>query len=182
MATNPKSLFDDGERRILEALDRAVRNKPVLALLDSAAERLRRKLALDPKAVMAWETLPLSLFEGGLPDGIASSWVFILRAGARTGAERHPNSHQRTLSYGGTGDLQTQARLAGRWRSRPLAPGFERPLDERWTSIPPGTWHQAVVAGGDWVVVSFHTARADELIEERPDPADARETRRRRYA
>ena len=29
-------------------------------------------------------------------------------------------------------------------------------------------WHRPVMGGGDWVVVSFHTAADDALIEERP--------------
>jgi len=43
------------------------------------------------------------------------------------------------------------------------------------------------VGDRDWLVVSFHTVPASELIEERPDPSDPdpfrpRRTRRRRYA
>jgi len=61
-----------------------------------------------------------------------------------------------------------------------------RTLEERWISIPSNTWHQGVVSDRDWVVVSFHTVPADELIEERPDPRDPdpfrpRLTRRRKY-
>ena len=49
-------------------------------------------------------------------------------------------------------------------------------------SIPPNVWHQAVVIEDkDWVVVSFHTVPADELIEERPDTADSGRTHQRRY-
>jgi hypothetical protein len=38
-----------------------------------------------------------------------------------------------------------------------------------------------VVSGGDWTVVSFHTAAASELIEERPVALEAHETRQRTY-
>src|SRR5437870_2614095 len=44
-----------------------------------------------------------------------------------------------------------------------------------WVPIPQNVWHQPVISkGADWVVVSFHTVPAEELIEERPgDVADS---------
>jgi hypothetical protein len=44
---------------------------------------------------MVWETVPLATFGERVPDGIASCWLFVIRPGAVTGAERHPDSHQR---------------------------------------------------------------------------------------
>jgi hypothetical protein len=42
-------------------------------------------------------------------------------------------------------------------------------LEQRWISIPKMVWHRPVIPkGADWLVVSFHTVSADELIEERP--------------
>ena len=147
--------------------------------IDEAIVRLERLLRADAGAQMAWETLPLSLFDPGLPESIRSIWVFILRAGAVTGAERHPNSHQRTMSYRGAGDLQT--REEGRWRSHALVSDQEAPIEKRWVSIPVNTWHQVVVPGDHWTVVSFHTVPAEELIEERPARDDAGAGRRRLY-
>src|SRR6185369_13261358 len=99
---------------------------------------------------MAWESVPLSVYGSSVPAGIQSSWVFILRAGATTGAERHPNSHQRVMSYRGWGDLQTM--VAGQWRSSELVSDPQMPLLRRWASIPVGVWHQAVVPQQNWVV------------------------------
>ena len=55
----------------------------------------------------------------------------------------------------------------------PAAPAFplssrdDAGLLQRWLSIPPGTWHRPVVdPDEDWFVVSFHTAAADQLVEE----------------
>jgi hypothetical protein len=117
----------------------------------------------------------------GLPSSIFSSWVFALRAGAATGAERHPNSRQRMMSYRGAGDLQTKIGLKHDWSRHPLASDRDAPLEQRWISIPRNVWHQAVVAESNWVVISFHTASPNWLIEERPDPANARQTVQRRY-
>ncbi len=167
------------EKRILSVLDRLVGREAVRAFVDAAARRLERRLLAEPGASMAWGTVPLSLFDAGLPEAIRSGWVFILRAGAATGAERHPNSHQRTLSYIGAGDLQTMK--SGRWTSHPLVSDPEAPSGKRWVSIPANTWHQAVVRAGNWVVVSFHTAPAKLLIEERPRRDDPRANLRRLY-
>jgi hypothetical protein len=166
------------ERSLLEALDAALQSDAVRARIEPIVQHVAQKLAQDSTACMAWEPIPLSVYGNSLPEPIHSSWVFILRAGATTGAERHPNSHQRMMSYQGTGDLQTGGE--GRWQSNPLVSGAPN-LEERWVSIPPNVWHQVVVPGQDWVVVSFHTVPAHELIEERPDTADTGQTHQRLY-
>jgi hypothetical protein len=167
------------EKRTLDLLDQLVRRPAVRASIDEAIVRLERLLRADTGAQMAWETLPLSLFDPGLPESIRSSWVFILRAGAVTGDERHPNSHQRTLSYRGVGNLMT--REEGRWRSHALVSDKEASIEKRWVSIPVNTWHQVVVPGGHWTVVSFHTVPAELLIEERPARDDSGTGSRRLY-
>ena len=172
--------FTPSEKEILSALDAIVRRRAVKAEIDAAILRLERRLASDSAAPMAWETLPRALDDPGLPAGIRSGWVFILRAGAITGAERHPNSHQRTLSYRGRGDLQI---LEGPlWRRGVLTSAPSASLVKRWASIPPNTWHQVVVGKkADWVVVSFHTVPVEELVEERPRSDGRRAYERRRY-
>jgi hypothetical protein len=117
---------------------------------------------------MTWEPLPLNVFGRALPGEIRSAWVFVLRAGADTGAERHPNSHQRMMSFEGRGDMKTGE--PGQWQSNVLIGNDYAPLEQRWISIPQNVWHRPVVgADADWVVVSFHTVPAAELIEEKPD-------------
>jgi hypothetical protein len=167
------------ERSLLESLDAILRSDAVRARLGPIVSRVEQSLEQDRAAPMAWEPIPLALYGAPLPPPIQSSWVFILRAGAATGAERHPNSHQRMMSYRETGDLQTGG--DGRWQSHPLVSTGGAGLAERWISVPPGVWHQAVVADRDWVVVSFHTVPGVDLIEERPDPADSGRTQSRRY-
>ena len=167
------------DAELLHALDSLLRTKSVVEQIDLIVSRVEQKLAADASAVMAWEPIPLAIYAAALPDGIKSSWVFILRGGSTTGAERHPNSHQRVAAYRGTGDLQTW--IDGCWSSNVLVDDANAHLNSRWASIPTNVWHQAVVAGLDWVVVSFHTVPANELIEERPDPADPKLMRQRRY-
>ncbi len=173
------------ERSLLEALDAIVGSEEIRAQIYPIVERVRTELARNKKAQMTWEPIPLTIYGGALPSGIRSSWVFVLRGGATTGAERHPNSHQRMMSFEATGDLQTEAEQAESkivWQSNILVCDPDAPLERRWISIPRNVWHQVVVPEGpDWVVVSFHTVPAEELIEERPDSDDPVGTKQMRY-
>ena len=166
------------ERTILELLDRAVRSAkrtidPIVAAVDA-------RLQESPSDVLAWQSIPLDLYSTKVPETIRSSWVFVLRANVATGAERHPNSHQRMMSYRGRGDFQTQ--VDDQWRSHRLRSELTGRLDERWISIPAGVWHQGIVGQDNWAVVSFHTVLDYELIEERPASVLGEPARQRRYA
>jgi hypothetical protein len=163
------------ERSRLEALDAVVRSNELRAKIKSIVDRVCAALAERPETVMTWEPIPLETFGQGLPPEVRSGWVFVLRAGADTGAERHPNSHQRMMTLQGTGDMRVRAEVrAGRalspWQSNVLVSEPSAPLERRWISIPPNVWHRPVVdKAAHWVVVSFHTVPAEELIEEKPD-------------
>jgi hypothetical protein len=152
---------------ILSALDDAVADPRVTRHVANVVPTLELRLRLDPDAIMAWEPIPLETFDRPLPPDIRSSWIFVLRKGITSGAERHPNSHQRMMSFRGGGDFPVQR--DGEWQSHRLTSDRARPLEERWVSIPPSTWHQGIVDPDEhWVVVSFHTVPAEDLIEERP--------------
>jgi hypothetical protein len=167
------------ELSILESLDAVLRDEVTRAAIDPIASQVEQELMQNRSALMAWQPVPLSAYGGVVPPSIQSSWVFILRAEAKTGAERHPNSHQRVMSYSGWGDLQTM--VDGQWRSSELVSDPQMPLLRRWASIPVSVWHQAVVPQQNWVVVSFHTVPAHELIEERPDPGNSDRLMRKNY-
>lgn len=193
------------DRAILQALDAILRSEEVRGQIQPIVEQVRADLATKTEPLMAWEPIPLSIYGNELPAVIRSSWVFILRAGANTGAERHPNSHQRMMSWEGSGDLQVgedqQRSDVGRlravatasqggqmseinipWQSNVLVSDPGAPLERRWISIPENVWHQPVISKeADWVVVSFHTVPAEELIEERPSEDGVSGTRQMRY-
>jgi hypothetical protein len=171
--------YSGKEQKILKTLDEALRRPGVTPAIEAIASRVQQKLASDPQATLAWEPVPLETYGGGLPEEIRSSWVFVLRGRTTSGAERHPNSHQRMMSYRGAGDLQTWE--DGAFRSNRLADDAAAPLERRWVSIPVNVWHKPVMGAEDWVVVSFHTVPADELIEERGDPETQAETHQETY-
>ena len=173
------------EREILVGLDQILRSEKIRMLIQPVADRVRVKLSRETGALMAWEPIPLTIY-GTLPSAVKSSWVFVLRAGANTGAERHPNSHQRMMSFQGSGDMQVQAGNLEpnneAWQSNLLISDSDAPLEKRWISIPQNVWHQPVISKEtDWVVVSFHTVPAEELIEERPESGGQERTKQMRY-
>ena len=170
------------EQAILLSLDEIVHKPAIQTALQPVVGRVCKQLASKSDEVMAWEPMPLSLFGDALPSAIRSAWIFVLRAGTNTGAERHPNSHQRMMSLVGIGDMQTKATLDDSWKSNVLISDPPEPLERRWISIPPNMWHQPVISPDqDWVVVSFHTVPAEELIEERPALADGVGTKQMHY-
>ena len=164
----------------LESIDAILRSETVREQVRPIVERVRAELARKKEAAMTWEPIPLTVFGGALPGGIRSAWVFVLRAGVDTGAERHPNSHQRMMSFEGGGDMLTGE--PGQWESNELISNPDASLEQRWISIPPNAWHRPVVrTDSDWAVVSFHTVPADELIEEKPDDSRKDGTKQMKY-
>jgi hypothetical protein len=153
------------EQVIIESLDAAIRSPRSASILTAVADEVSAELAGKSDARLAWRPIPLQTYDR-LPEGIASSWVFVLRAECTSGAERHPNSIQRFMSYRGSADMQTWN--GKEWVSHVLSSHPQAPLQYRWLSIPTNVWHRPVMGGGNWVVVSFHTAADDKLIEERP--------------
>src|ERR1700740_3322598 len=120
------------ERTLLESLDRLVYSSDLQRALQPIVSRVRQQLAAQSEAIMAWEPIPMSIFRDELPPGIRSGWVFILREGVNTGAERHPNSHQRMMSFVGTGDMQTRGAADRSWTSHVLVSDRAKPLEQRW--------------------------------------------------
>jgi len=170
------------EHARLEKLDTIVRSDELRAKINPIVDRVRAALSQQPEALMTWEPIAVEIFGQTLPPEIRSGWIFVLRAGADTGAERHPNSHQRMLTLRGTGDMRVRADAAiSTWQSNVLVSYPSAPLEQRWISIPPNVWHRPVVGPDvDWVVISFHTVPAEELIEEKLDESGAG-TKQKKY-
>jgi hypothetical protein len=145
----------------------------------SIQRRVAATLERNGHAPQAWEPLPLELFESGLPDGIRSCWIFRLRAGGTFGAERHPNSHQRSVALGGSATFEVLN--DGAWVAKRLCAETLEPLRDSWISIPPGLWHRIRIGPSDFTSCSFHTARAEELVEETPVGDDLTATHKRLY-
>ena len=101
------------ERTRLESIEIVLRSDTVREQIRPIIERVRAELTRKNEALMTWEPIPLTVFGRALPREIRSAWVFVLRAGADTGAERHPNSHQRMMTFEGSGDMRTERGASG---------------------------------------------------------------------
>ena len=135
----------------------------VQSSLDGIAESLLAELHSDPaQPKSTFSPIPLSLYGGGLPDEIRSSWVFALHRGMAHPPERHPNSIQRMFALNQPGCFECWD--SDRWITSELIPG------DAGLSIPVDIWHRMPAQDRDWAVASFHTAAADELIEIVGDP------------
>ncbi len=168
--TDKPELMDQNELQLLEILDKAVQEETLKKHMEGVIQRVEKALQDAPDAMMSWEPIPLNLYSQKLPDEIKSCWVFNLRKYKTTGAERHPNSIQRMMSYKGTGDFQTKP--GETWQSNFLESDRDKDVSKRWLSIPVNVWHQGVVSEQNWVVLSFHTVEVSELIEERADESN----------
>jgi hypothetical protein len=166
---------------LILVLNEVVHTDAAAATMREALRRVTQELDASTK-LMAWEVVPLSAFGDELPPSIRSCWIFAIRALAATGAERHPNSHQRSLSLIGSGTFEL--RDGSTWRSQPLTSREGDSVERRWVSIPPSTWHRLVVGPEPWGMISFHTVDAADLIEEKPLDANNLdgETHQERYA
>jgi hypothetical protein len=139
------------EHARLESIDAVLRSETVRQQIRPIIERVHAELARKKEALMTWEPIPLTVFGRALPAEIRSAWVFVLRAGADTGAERHPNSHQRMMTFEGSGDMQTGE--PSQWQSNVLVGNPQAPLEQRWIQFRrmPGTapW-SALTLIGQW--------------------------------
>jgi len=162
---------------ILGSLDALIHAQAAAATLTECLRRVLQQLERSDRP-MAWEVVPLSAFED-LPKSIRSCWIFVIRPGTTTSAERHPNSHQRSCSLVGNGTFEVYD--GSQWYPHALASGEH---GERWVSIPPSTWHRLVVGSAAWGMVSFHTVAPEDLIEEKPLDANHLDgpTHQERYA
>jgi hypothetical protein len=166
---------------LLPTLNDIVRRDVTAPTVTETLGQLVQRLETSSR-LMVWEVVPLSVFAGGLPESIRSCWIFVIRAGAATGAERHPNSHQRSFSLIGGGTFEL--RVGTDWHSYALGSTETEDIEQRWVSIPPSTWHRLKVGPDAWGMLSFHTVAPEALIEERPvDANDLNgETHQERYA
>ena len=157
--------MDVAQDPVLRELNEIVRIDAVAATVEEVVRRVGHQLHTTA-GLMAWEVVSLDTFRSVLPESIRSCWIFVIRAGAATGAERHPNSHQRSFSLIGEGTFELRA--GAEWRAHSLASTGPASMERRWVSIPPATWHRLVVGSEPWGMLSFHTVAPEELIEEMP--------------
>ena len=161
---------------IAAELARSLRSASVRKAIEPTLARVERDLCDRPGEPQAWEPLSISTLGFEIPGDVRSCWVFVLRAGASFGAERHPNSHQRTIALSGAALFEVF--IDSSWSPWPISGDTE---SGSAVSIPPSVWHRIQIGPRNFVSVSFHTVAADRLIEETPVGDDLSRTKQRLY-
>jgi hypothetical protein len=179
-------LFDP----VLDTLHRIIQIASVKVYLLEEGERF---LGRTPEGDLgAFRNLDLKGFPG-LPVHIRSVRLFALSAGTVGLTERHPNSYQRVVSLGGEGTIRVWGgnptlplppkdagsgrrsdpnRRLRRWKETTsvlhrLESDPKAPIHLRWSSVPPGLWHQPSAGPEeDWLTLAFHTADTQSLMDE----------------
>ena len=164
------------EDPVMVQLEHFLRETNAVEKLASVIDRLLGDLERSPRQPQAWEPLSDAFFGAPLPGGIASCWVFALRANGRFPSERHPNSWQRSLAIRGSALFELYENNA--WQ--PHSVDASR-AETNSVSIPPNFWHRIAIGPDTFISLSFHTARAAELIEETCDGDDFSKTQQRLY-
>lgn len=159
---------------ILDQLSALLSTPGIIDTLSPLRTRVENKLLSNPGLPQAWEPLTLDLFGSDLPGSIQSSWFFVLHAGEVFGAERHPNSHQRSFAFEGSALFEVF--VEGAWSACSIDSVRTKAI-----SIPANTWHRIKIGPGNFISLSFHTVPAKELIEETPVNSDLSVTRQRLY-
>ena len=163
---------------VLGELSTLVTRPAVAAKLAPIVARLETSLSASPELPQAWEPISLDALDAGLPSSIKSCWIFVLRSGGVFGAEKHPNSHQRSIALEGSALFELY--VDGVWSSHPIDSAGPS-VGAKSVSIPTGTWHRIKIGPQNLASLSFHTVIASELIEETPVGEDLSVTRKRLY-
>jgi hypothetical protein len=150
-------------------LEETAAAKPLLGRLDALlAGALQPRLATatararDRRAgsgePFGWAVLDLPPDE--LPPSIGSAWVFAIAGGTHPEPHRHPNSVQHLRSLSGEGRV-VLSRIGADARQV-----FVLNAGRPWLVIGQDVVHDvASTSAAEWVVASFHTVPAAELVE-----------------
>ena len=160
---------------VLDQLFARLSSGTVDAKLRPMVDRVESTLNAHTEWPQAWESLQPELFGPDRPDSIKSCWLFVLRTGQVFGAERHPNSHQRSIALKGSALFEVF--VDGVWSGCPI----DSVVGAKTISIPAYTWHRIKIGPTHFVSLSFHTVPAKDLIEETPINNDLSITQRRLY-
>lgn len=114
---------------------------------------------LKSKEPFIWKDLSEQLPREGLPNGIQSAWIFVLKPNITNPAHHHPNSAQHMAVIEGVGKIRI-----GREEKKIqiFDPQGNQPT---WYIIPKNVSHAVTTKKRVMVVFSFHTCPSKELLE-----------------
>jgi mannose-6-phosphate isomerase-like protein (cupin superfamily) len=138
-------------------LDDAVANLVTRADVIETIGRVKSELRASTEPFV-WATIALQKV-AGVPAEIRSAWIFALRAERWSGEHYHPNSVQHMVVIEGHGRSRIGSTIG-----EMVALG-DGSLGDAWVVIAPGVPHEFYPEKDDMIVMSFHTATAEELLE-----------------
>ncbi len=119
--------------------------------------RLKSELRASSEPFV-WSTIGLQNV-AGIPAEIQSAWIFALRAERWSGEHYHPNSVQHMMVIDGHGRSRIGSTIGEMAAFGDGSPG------DSWFVIEPGVPHEFYPINDDMIVMSFHTAPAEALVE-----------------
>ena len=119
--------------------------------------RLKSELRASSEPFV-WATIGLQNV-AGIPTEIRSAWIFALRAEHWSGEHYHPNSVQHMIVLEGHGRSRIGSTIGE------MVAFGDGSAGDPWFVIDPGVPHEFYPEKRDMIVMSFHTATAEALLE-----------------
>lgn len=138
------------------AVEYLINQNTILETIEHLGEEIDQS-----QEAFVWSVIDLSSIERELPEGIQSSWIFVLKKEVSSGCHYHPNSIQHMVMIKGQG----MSKVAGQYKRMVLFGSSNDPLADQWLVIGEGVPHEFFPEKENMVVVSFHTCEATELEE-----------------
>lgn len=141
--------------KLSSAVEYLINQNNILKTIEHLGEEIDQS-----QEAFVWSVIDLSSIEPALPEGIRSSWIFVLKKDVSSGCHYHPNSIQHMVMIKGQG----MSKVAGK-HSRLVQFGSNESIADKWLVIGKGVPHEFFPEKENMVVVSFHTCEASELEE-----------------
>ena len=138
------------------AVEYLINQNTILETMEHLGEEIDQS-----QEAFVWSVIDLSSIEPALPEGIQSSWIFVLKKDVSSGCHYHPNSIQHMVMIKGRG----MSKVAGQYKRMVQFGSSNDSLADQWLVIGEGVPHEFFPEKENMVVVSFHTCEATELEE-----------------
>lgn len=115
------------------AVEFLVNRKTFLETIEQLSEDIKRS-----QGSFVWSVIKLTSIECELPEGIRSSWIFVLKKDISSGCHYHPNSIQHMVTIKGQG----MSKVAGEYKRIVQFGSSNGSLADKWLVIGKGIPHE----------------------------------------
>ena len=142
--------------KLTAAVEFLLNRKTFLATIEKLSEEINHS-----EEAFVWSVIDRSSIQRELPEGIRSSWIFVLKKDVSSGCHYHPNSIQHMVTIKGQG----MSKIAGKYSRLVQFGSSNDSFADKWLVIEKGVPHEFFPENENMIVVSFHTCEASELEE-----------------